>query len=74
MEALSKSKVGISVHCEVCGLNKCPRGRSAPMIPMCNFECKGYAQEPFAGDLWPGESEANFGYPCSNKATREKLL
>ena len=56
--------VGTSVECTVCGLQKQPRGRSAPMeMTMCNFECPGYNQEPQIGQLWPGETSENFGYP-----------
>lgn len=58
---LNEKKIGVGVYCTTCGLRKCPRGRSAPMIPMCNFECEGYSTEPLIGDLWPGESEADFG-------------
>ena len=48
-------KVGIAVYCNKCGLRKAPRGRSAPMIPLCrNYECAGYYEDPRVGDLWPG--------------------
>jgi hypothetical protein len=31
--------------------------------------CHGYREEPKVGDLWPGESEADFGYPVSDDGT-----
>ena len=66
-------KVGISVECAVCGRRKCPRGRSAPPeLYMCQREiCEGYDKEPFVGDLWPGETEEDFGYPVSPHGTKE---
>lgn len=33
------------------------------------YGCNGYYQDPKVGDLWPGESEQDFGYPCSNDGT-----
>ncbi len=69
-------KYGISVTCTVCGHAKAPRGRSVPddlAGSMCTSglddECPGYRQWPLPGDLWPGETEADFGYPCSDNAT-----
>lgn len=66
-------KVGITVVCEVCGRIKCPRGRSAPLTASMCFadECSGYHRTPFVGDLWPGETEVQFGYPVSSDGTRE---
>jgi hypothetical protein len=67
-------RIGVSVKCVVCGQNKCPRGRSAPLgAYLCDSEtCPGYAQEPRAGDLWPGETEGDFGYPIhGSDGTRE---
>jgi hypothetical protein len=46
--------------CVVCGLRKRPRGRDvAPEMEngLCGRDCTGYAQEPHAGHLWPGELE-----------------
>jgi hypothetical protein len=44
------------VYCIVCHKRKTPRGRSAPMeMRCCDNDCPGYAQEPTAGHLWPGE-------------------
>ena len=33
-------------------------------------ECEGYRQEPRVGDLWPGETSEDFGYPHSLDGTR----
>jgi hypothetical protein len=63
-------RVGVTVYCSQCGQRKQPRGRSAPMgAAYCDSECPGYNQEPRVGDLWPGETEEDFGYPCSNWGT-----
>ena len=65
-------KVGVTVYCAKCGQQKKPRGRSAPIGAIyCDHDCAGYSQEPRVGDLWPGESEEDFGYPCANWGTRE---
>jgi hypothetical protein len=40
---------------------------------MCNFECSGYYEEPKVGDLWPGETEEEFGYPVGSDGTREAV-
>jgi len=66
-------KVGISVECAVCGRHKCPRGRSAPFeLYMCNWDdCQGYDQEPLIGDLWPDETEEEFGHPVSAHGTKD---
>ncbi len=40
-------------------------------IAWCNFECEGYSDDPRPGDLWPGESEKEFGYPVTSDATKE---
>ena len=49
----------------VCGLRKKLVGRSAP-VEMANslrdHECPGYLLDPKSGDLWPGETRAEFGY------------
>jgi hypothetical protein len=29
---------------------------------MCEWICPGYDQDPQVGDLWPGETEEEFGY------------
>jgi hypothetical protein len=67
-------KVGISVECTVCKRTKAPRGRSVPMAranSMCDHECPGYWLDPKPGDLWPGESAMDFGYSCTEDATKE---
>lgn len=65
------TKVGIRVTCTVCRRSKQPRGRSAPIgMSYCYDRCPGYWQEPQPGDLWCGETDADFGYPCSDNATR----
>lgn len=65
-------KIGIEITCPVCGLQKKPRGRSAPIeMAMCEPDtCPQYRAEPKVGDLWPGESEADFGHPATNDGTR----
>jgi hypothetical protein len=40
---------------------------------MCDFECKGYDLDPKVGDLWPGETEEEFGYPVRSDGTREAV-
>ena len=65
-------KVGIYVTCAVCGDMKKPVGRSAPMgAGYCDDDCPGYRQAPFAGSLWPGETEVDFGYPIGSHGTKE---
>jgi hypothetical protein len=65
-------RVGIAVTCTVCGFRKKPRGRSAPLgMAHCADDCPGYEQEPHVGSLWPGETEAEFGYPVSVVGTEE---
>ena len=67
-------KVGISAYCNTCGRRKVPRGRSAPMMNHgCDFECPGYSEDPKVGDLWPGETQEEFGYPVSADGTREDV-
>jgi protein gp37 len=71
LEEIDLSKVfgetiGQSVNCTVCGRRKQPSGRSAPMDTagsMCDSDCTGYRAEPFPGQLWPGETMGDFGYP-----------
>lgn len=66
-------KVGIDVRCETCSQSKQPVGRSAPMeARYCNSDCKGYYQPPYPGNLWPGETEEEFGYPVGRNGTREQ--
>jgi hypothetical protein len=65
-------KIGIGVECSICGQTKKPRGRSAPIgLYMCDMECEGYYLDPKVGDLWPGETQEEFGYPVSANGTRD---
>lgn len=73
MKELNPNKRGIRVNCAKCGLMKQPRGRSAPFeMSYCNGDCPGYDEAPRSGDLWPGESEADFGYQAGNDGTETK--
>lgn len=61
---LREDYFGYRAKCTVCGRDKKPIGRSAPMeMRMCWDECPGYRKEPLPSNLWPHESEADFGYP-----------
>lgn len=63
-------KVGVVVRCAVCGGVKKPIGRSASLgTSHCDDECPGYRLAPFVGSLWPGETDEDFGYPCSDEGT-----
>lgn len=68
-------KIGIAVECGTCHRTKAPRGRSIPgeiYESYCNRDmCPDYWTEPKPGDLFPGESEEDFGYPIGSNATRE---
>ena len=71
--------IGEAVTCEVCGRRKKPIGRAAPMEMangLCDGDCPGYHDRPFPGDLWPGETREEFGYPkecpTCGKAVKEK--
>lgn len=72
------TKVGIAVTCAVCGRQKAPHGRSVPDLKTyCESRlkgergyCEGYRQSPDAGCLWPGETDADFGFHCCNAATK----
>ena len=68
-EQAAQQRIGVRVECTECGLQKKPRGRSGPPMPMCDDECPGYSQEPRVGDLWPGETQEDFGYPVSADGT-----
>jgi hypothetical protein len=71
MSGLNPNKVGVAVHCATCGQRKAPIGRSVPdVLYLCDRDCPGYTQEPCVGSLWPGESEADFGYPVGEVGTR----
>ncbi len=63
-------KVGIAVTCSVCGHRKAPIGRSVPMeMHLCDSDCVGYRWPPYAGSLWPGETEEQFGYQVNADGT-----
>ncbi len=72
------TKVGVYVRCSTCGHQKRPRGRSAPLLltmcepsfPGLDDGCDGYNKPPLVGDLWPGETDEDFGYPCSDAGTK----
>jgi hypothetical protein len=65
-------KVGIAVSCRQCGRQKAPRGRSTPLgMMLCESDCSGYRADPMPGDLWPGETEEDFGYPIGGNATKD---
>jgi hypothetical protein len=69
---LSATRTGIAVHCGYCHQMKCPRGRSQPLgAYYCDHECPGYDTEPHVGSLWPGETEAEFGYPVGTIGTKD---
>lgn len=70
---MSATKVGISVKCCTCGRSKSPRGRSLPpeiSMSYCGSACPGYRDAPLPGDLFPGETDEDFGYSCSDNSTR----
>ncbi len=70
---LNAYKVGIRVKCAVCGAIKAPVGRSVPFGSFyCDRNCTGFYLEPGSGCLWPGESEADFGYPVADVGTEMK--
>ena len=70
IQKLDPNKFGVLVHCAECGHTKNPLGRSAPIgMYMCDSDCPGYRKEPYAGQLWPEESEADFGYLVGNDGT-----
>lgn len=65
-------KRGIRVTCTTCGHMKNPIGRSGPMqVIYCDWGCPGYRGEPRVGSLWPGETDADFGYPSGDDGTEE---
>ena len=58
-------RVGTTIICVTCGKRKAPVGRSvspAEANSLCNHECSGYMKEPVPDYLFPGESDADFGY------------
>lgn len=68
-------KVGIEVRCTVCGYEKKPHGRSAPLGPVyCDEDCSGYELDPKPGCLWAGETEKDFGHKICSNATEDVTL
>lgn len=68
-------RIGVIVTCLTCKRMKKPIGRDAPPAAAnayCDRECLGYRQAPYPGSLWPGETEADFGYPIGADGTREE--
>ena len=63
--------VGIYVQCKTCGRQKQPVGR-ANYTAMCDEGCPGYLDVPKPGQLWPGETEKQFGYPVGNDGITER--
>ena len=62
-DELRADYLGYRVTCTICGKDKQPVGRSAPIGScMCSWDCPGYSLEPLPSHLWPRESEADFGY------------
>lgn len=71
MSELVATKVGIRVKCLVCGQQKKPIGRAGSLnASYCDDDCEGYRQPPYVGSLWPGETDADFGYPVNDDWTR----
>lgn len=64
------SRVGSFAVCTWCNRNKQPRGRDSMDNGLCDHECPGYDAPPYAGDLWPGETAEEFGYPCETTEER----
>jgi hypothetical protein len=62
------TKVGIGVRCTTCGRDKEPHGRM--YFSGCDDDCEGYYAVPLPGCLWPGETDADFGYPSCSHSTR----
>jgi hypothetical protein len=64
-DCICNQKIGVAVHCTVCGKQKKPVGRSAPLAlaaSLCDHECPGYADDPIVGHLWPNETQEEYGY------------
>ena len=68
---LDPNKIGVFVRCVTCGLMKKPVGRSAGLMAhYCDDDCAGYRDKPLPGSLWPGETEAEFGFPVGDPGTQ----
>ena len=63
--------VGIYVKCMTCGRQKKAIGRYTAAI-RCDEDCQGYWEKPKPGQLWPGESETQFGHPVGNDGITER--
>lgn len=71
---LRATRVGVVVRCKTCCAVKKPVGRSGPLgASYCDDECSGYRQPPYPGSLWPGESEAEFGYVVGPEGTTDAV-
>ena len=68
---LRRGIVGIWVQCATCGRQKQPVGR-ATYTAMCDVGCPGYLKSPKPGQLWPGETEKQFGQPVGNDGIAER--
>ena len=68
---LSETKRGVAVECMVCGRTKKPVGRDSMDNGLCSYECPGYRKDPRSGSLWPGETEAEFGYAVGPHGVKE---
>lgn len=58
-------EMGKAVECTLCKRRKAPRGRSVAAVMagyLCNDDCPGYNLPPEPGQLWPGETQEEFGY------------
>lgn len=56
---------GYRVTCLTCKRTKVPIGRSVPMEyarAMCDDQCPGFRKKPLPSNLFPNESEEDFGY------------
>lgn len=48
-------KCRATVYCTVCKRPKKPSGRDSMDNGLCDYECRGYRQDPQPPHLWPGE-------------------
>lgn len=73
-DKLDATKRGVAIECVRCGYMKKPVGRSGPLgASFCTQdECDGYNTPPRVGSLWPGETEADFGYPVGVVGTNKE--
>jgi len=72
--SLRSDRVGVMVKCLRCHHMKKPVGRSAALgTSYCDDDCAGYRRAPYPGSLWPGESEADFGYAVGVDGTSDAV-